>query len=245
MRVLLCPIIVYLPCSDKRLVFGSTGAFSFHLQVLHETEQPFIDQEVELLLKKQQALLFDLDLTHRQVSNTSTTFPDAQFGWQEGKVGLGYDAALVTMSSLTYGRLFLLGFHHPRHTMFLPRLQKMVCAAEERLGRRLRRRTELVEQRLRKLDKILTRRLDWLSNQLAKKRDLTQRIGNRRGQWPWPVFVPDRPGTTWTLGIACGILLVSPSASGCAFGLDTRVSHKREGYSFQTVATISRYIARN
>jgi len=53
-------IIVYLPCSDKRLVFGSTGAF-FHLQILHETEQPFIDQEVELLLKKQQALLFDLE----------------------------------------------------------------------------------------------------------------------------------------------------------------------------------------
>jgi hypothetical protein len=141
-------------------------------QVLHETEQPFIDQEVELLLKKQQALLLDLDLTHRQVSNTSTTFPDAQFGWQDDKVGLGYDAALVTMSSPTYGRLFLSGFHHPRHTMFLPRLQKMVGAAEERLGRRPRRRTELVEQRLRKLDKILTRRLDWLSNQLAKKRDL-------------------------------------------------------------------------
>jgi len=34
-------------------------------------------------LEKTQTLLLDLDLTHRQVSNTSTTYPDAQFGWQE------------------------------------------------------------------------------------------------------------------------------------------------------------------
>ncbi|MFC2038027.1 hypothetical protein ACFLYD_08760, partial [Chloroflexota bacterium] len=115
-------------------------------QVLHEVEQSFIDQEVGLLLKKMQALLLDLDLTHRQVSNTSTTFLDAQFGWQHDKVGLGYDAALATMASQTYGRLFLSGFHHRRNTMSLPRLQKMVYAAEARLGRRPRRRTELVEQ---------------------------------------------------------------------------------------------------
>ena len=59
-----------------------------------------------MLLKKTEALLLDLDLTHRQVSNTSTTYPDAQFGWQDDKVGLGYDAALLTLTSLTYGRLF-------------------------------------------------------------------------------------------------------------------------------------------
>jgi hypothetical protein len=141
-------------------------------QVLHGVEQPFIDREVELLLKRQQALLLDLDLTHRQVSNTSTTYPDAEFGWQDDKVGLGYDAALVTMTSPTYGRLFLSGFHHPRNTMLLPRLQKMVYAAEERLGRRPRRRTELVERRLRELNKVIARRMAWLSNQLAKKRDL-------------------------------------------------------------------------
>jgi hypothetical protein len=141
-------------------------------QVLHGVEQPFIEQEVELWLKKQQSLLLDLDLTHRQVSNTSTTYPDAEFGWQDDKVGLGYDAALVTMPSQTYGRLFLSGFHHPRNTMSLPRLQKMVYAAEERLGRWPRRRTELVEQRLRKQNKVIARRLAWLSSQLAKKRNL-------------------------------------------------------------------------
>jgi hypothetical protein len=141
-------------------------------QVLHGVEQPFIDREVEWLLKKQQALLLDLDLTHRQVSNTSTTYPEAEFGWQDDKVGLGYDAALVTMTSQTCGRLFLSGFHHPRNTMSLPRLQKMVYAAEARLGRRPRRRTELVEQRLRRQNKVIVRRLAWLEAQLAKKRNL-------------------------------------------------------------------------
>jgi hypothetical protein len=142
------------------------------IQVLHETEQPFIDREIELILKKRQFLLLDLDLTYRQVSNTSTTFPNAQFGWQDDKVGLGYDAALVTLTSPTYGRLFLSGLHHPRHTIFLPRLQKMVSAAEERLGRWPRRRTDLVEQRLRTLNKEVVRRLNWLNTQLAKKGDL-------------------------------------------------------------------------
>jgi len=157
---------------SRTLTACDQGSVEAIMQVLHETEQSFIDQEVELILKKMQALLLDLDLTHRQVSNTSTTFPNAQFGWQDDKVGLGYDAALITLASPTYGRLFLSGFHHPRNTMSLPRLQRMVYAAEERLGRRPRRRTELVEQRLCKLNKIIARKLDWLGTQLARKRDL-------------------------------------------------------------------------
>jgi hypothetical protein len=56
--------------------------------------------------------------------------------------------------------------------MFLPRLQKMVYAAEERLGRWPRRRTELVEQRLRMLNKEIARKLKWLSAQVVKKGDL-------------------------------------------------------------------------
>jgi hypothetical protein len=145
-------------------------------QVLHEVEQPFIDQEVELLLKETRSLLLDLDLTHRQVSNTSTTYPGVQFGWQDDKVGLGYDAALVTLTSRTYGRLFLSGFHHPRNTMSLPRLQKMVYAAEERLGRHPRRRIELVEQRLRVLNKVIARRQGWLSAQLKKQKELLDQL---------------------------------------------------------------------
>jgi hypothetical protein len=145
-------------------------------QVLHEVSQPFIDQEVRLLRRQGKPLLLDLDLAPRGVSNTSTTFPDAEFGWQGDRVGLGYDAALVAFTCPTYGRMFLSGFHYPRNPVSLPRLQKMVCAAEERLGLFPRRRTELVEQRLKKLEQTITQRRRWLGVQLSKVEALQARL---------------------------------------------------------------------
>ena len=138
-------------------------------QVLHQVSQPFIEQEVRLLLQQNLPLIIDFDLAPRRVSNTSTTFPDAEFSWQGDKVGLGYDAALATLASLTYDRLFLTGFHYPRNPVSLPRLQKMVHAVEDRLGRRPRRRTDLVEQRLEELEKTLAQRQGWLAAQLDKQ----------------------------------------------------------------------------
>lgn len=145
-------------------------------QVLHEVSQPFIEQEVRLLLERNLPLILDLDLAPRRVSNTSTTFPDAQFGWQDDRVGLGYDAALVALTSPTYGRLFLSGFHYPRNPVSLPRLQAMVYAAEARLGRRPRRRTELVKQRLKTLDKPLAQRRQWLLAQVNRQRQFMDQL---------------------------------------------------------------------
>ena len=145
-------------------------------QVLHEVSQPFIDQEVRLLRQKGKPLILDLDMAPRQVSNTSTTFPDAEFGWQGDGVGLGYDAALVTLTCPTYGRMFLSGFHYPRNPVSLPRLQKMVCAAEERLGLYPRRRTELVKQRLTQLEQTITQRERWLSVQVDKVKALQTQL---------------------------------------------------------------------
>jgi hypothetical protein len=145
-------------------------------RVLHEVSQPFIDQEVCLLRQKGKHLILDLDMAPRGVSNTSTTFPDAEFGWQGDRVGLGYDAALVTLTCPTYGRLFLSGFHYPRNPVALPRLQKMVRAAEERLGLHPRRRTELVEQRLKKLEQTIAQRRHWLSVQLDKVKGLQAQL---------------------------------------------------------------------
>jgi hypothetical protein len=145
-------------------------------QVLHEVSQPFIDQEVSLLRQKGKPLILDLDTAPRGVSNTSTTFPDAEFGWQGDRVGLGYDAALVTLTCPTYGRMFLSGFHYPRNPVALPRLQKMVRAAEESLGLHPRRRTELVEQRLRKLEQTMAQRRHWLSVQLDKMKGLQAQL---------------------------------------------------------------------
>lgn len=148
------------------------------VQVLQEVSQPFIDQEVDLVVQQGQPLIIDLDLAPRRVSDTSTTFPGAEFGWQGDRVGLGYDAALVALTSPTYGRLFLAGFHHPRHTVSLPRLQKMVQAAEECLGRRPRRRTELVAQRVQALRQTIQQRQDWWAAQLQRQRELQDQLAS-------------------------------------------------------------------
>ena len=150
-------------------------------QVLHEVSQPFIDHEVHLLRQKGGPLILDLDLAPRRVSNTSTTFPDAEFGWQDNEVGQGYDAALVALTCPTYGRLFLAGFHYPRNPASLPRLQKMVRAAEERLGLYPHRRIELVEQRLKTLERTIAQRRRWLSAQEDKVKALRARLDTLPG----------------------------------------------------------------
>jgi hypothetical protein len=139
---------------------------------LHEIAHPFIKEEVDLLRQQGQPLILDLDLAPRRVSNQSTTFPEAEFGWQGGSVGLGYDAALVALTSPTYGRLFLSGFHYPRNPVGLPRLQQMVSAAEARLGVRPKRRNFLVEKRLNNLQQQIAQRQQWLANQSSKQQEL-------------------------------------------------------------------------
>lgn len=158
-----------LACCDEKTVATIT-------QVLDDVSQPFLDREVALLLARKLPLILDLDLAPRPVSNTSTTFPDAQFGWQDDRVGQGYDAALVSLTSLTYGRLLLTGFHYPRNPIALPRLQAMLMAAEARLGRRPRRRPELIKHRLQALTAPLAQRQDWLQAQLNRQKEcLAQR----------------------------------------------------------------------
>jgi len=164
---------------------------------LHEVARPFIAQEVRLLGEQHQPLVIDLDLAPRRVSNTSTTFPGAEFGWQGNEVGLGYEAALAVLTSPTYGRLFLDGLHHPRHTVLLPRLQKLVRAVEERLDRRPQRRTALVQQRLAALQQDLARRLDWWDRQLAQQRGLQTRrdaLPQEIGQWEAEVTALEATG---------------------------------------------------
>jgi hypothetical protein len=184
-------------------------------QVLHEVAQPFIDREVNLMLRQGCALVIDLDLAPRPVSDTSTTFPGAEFGWQDDRVGLGYDAALATLTCPTYGRLFLAGFHYPRNPIALPRLQKMVLAAEERLGRRPRRRTELVAQRLKGLEETVAQRQAWHLSCTDKYR-VSRSTGEATGD-PVPLGdVTPRGGTTAQRSDPVGSRLPQPRAGGKA-----------------------------
>ena len=116
--------------------------------VLDSVSQPFIERELARALERDGCLVYDADLTGRPVSSTSSTYPDAAFGYMGDGVALGYQAALVSVHTPTYGRLWLANQLHPGDTVSCTQVQSMVWAAEARTGLRPRRRTELVAGRL-------------------------------------------------------------------------------------------------
>jgi len=117
------------------------------VESLNLISQPFMEQEIGQALAESGRLVYDADLTCRPVSNTSKTYPNTAFGYMGDTIGLGYQAALVSVHSPTYGRLWLANHFHPGDTVSSTQVQRMVSAAERRTGRRPRRRTEWVASR--------------------------------------------------------------------------------------------------
>ncbi len=125
------------------------------IAALESTDQPFIDQEIERSLETMEMLIYDGDLTGRPVSDTSTSYPDAAFGHMGDTVSLGYQSALVSMHSPTFGRIWLSNQLHPGDTVSISEAQALVWAAERRTGRLPKRRTALLASRLAKMEAIL------------------------------------------------------------------------------------------
>lgn len=117
-------------------------------EALETVSRPFIDREVMLALRDRGVLVYDGDLTGRPVSNTSTTYPGAAFGWMSDAVQLGYQAALVSLHSPTYSRLWLSVEQHPGDTVSSSQAEALVRAAEARTGARPWRRTDLLSERI-------------------------------------------------------------------------------------------------
>lgn len=124
-------------------------------EALWAVSRPFIEQEVILALRDRDVLVYDGDLTGRPVSNTSTTYPGVAFGWMGDTVRLGYQAALVSMHSPTYGRLWLSVAQHPGDTVSSTQAEAMVRAAEARTGLRPWRRTNLLAKRIEQQKALL------------------------------------------------------------------------------------------
>lgn len=137
---------------------------------LDSISQPFIDQEVELALTGTGELVYDADLTGRPVSSSSTSYPDAAFGRMGDTVSLGYQAALVSLHSPTFGRLWLANQLHPGDTVSMTEAQALVIAAENRTGRKPKRRAELVQKRLALAEATLDEMCLQLGSSLDKHR---------------------------------------------------------------------------
>ena len=110
-------------------------------RVIEQITKPILAEEVMLALKQTGRLVYDGDLTDRPVSNTSTTYPS------DG-LHLGYQAAMVSLHSPTYGRFWLSVVDHPGDTVSCTQAEALVQATESQTGLRPLRRTDLLRQRL-------------------------------------------------------------------------------------------------
>ena len=117
-------------------------------QVLAAISRPLLDQQVAQALTECDRLEYDGDLTGRPVSNTSQTYPGAAFGYMDDAVRLGYQAAVVSVGSLTYRRLWLSVKPHPGQLLSCQLTEELVAAAEAQTHVRPQRRTDLIGQRL-------------------------------------------------------------------------------------------------
>ena len=119
--------------------------------VLRAASTPFIQQAVMESLKFQGQLTLDVDLTGRAVSPTSTTYPEATFGWMDDEVKKGYQDALASLVCDRWGRLLLTLQRYSGRTLSAECLQAVLNEVEQLLQVRPRRRVELVQARRREL----------------------------------------------------------------------------------------------
>lgn len=159
------------------------------IAALNEVSQPFLRQEIELALAQSSCLFYDGDLTGRPVSRGSTSYPDAAFGFMGDAVDFGYQAAMVTLRSPTYGRLWLASQLHPGDTVSVTQTQALVLAAEGRTGQRPQRRAGLVNERLAQAEaeaQATHERLDRSDDQLrearTKEKDARQQLSENQRQ---------------------------------------------------------------
>lgn len=149
-------------------------------EALDSISQPYIDREVTLALETADELVYDADLTGRPVSSTSSSYPNTAFGHMGDAIELGYQAALVSLHSPTYGRLWLANELHPGNTVSMTRTQALVVAAEKRTGRRPQRRTDLLGERLARAQAELEAIGATVENSFQKHREAAGKLHDAR-----------------------------------------------------------------
>jgi hypothetical protein len=125
---------------------------------LQQVSRPFLEREVLAIVRSNQPLTVDIDLTGRPVSPTSTDYPDAAFGWMDNVVAKGYQAAISSLSGGPSGRVLLSSQRYAGRAKSADCLQAAVQQIEQLLALRPRRRTALVQARLSALVATLAER---------------------------------------------------------------------------------------
>jgi hypothetical protein len=144
-------IFVHYSSVSRTLDAADEKTLAAALEVLQAVSRPFIDAAVMETLKQEGRLVVDVDLTGREVSPTSTDYPEADFGWMDDGLGKGYQAAVTSLVCERWRRLMLTLQRYGGRTKSAACLQAAVQAVEQLLGVRPRRRVELLAERRRRL----------------------------------------------------------------------------------------------
>ncbi len=150
------PAFAHYSGVSRTLAAADATTLQAVLDALAQVSRPFIDREVLAILRSNAPLTVDIDLTGRPVSPTSTSYPEATFGWMDDAVAKGYQSAISSLSGGPTGRLLLATQRYAGHTKSAECLQAAVVAVEAALQVRPRRRTELVQAQLAALATRLT-----------------------------------------------------------------------------------------
>jgi len=150
----------------------------YFIQCLQQVSQPSIDAEVERAMAEEGRVVYDGDLTGLPVSKSSTTYPEVAYGHMDDAIRLGYQAAVVSLRSLSYGRLWLAVEHHPGNTLSTHQALALVQAAEASTGRRPWRRIDLLEQRL----ELMNAAVNALQKRLAEHQLRLEAVQAQRDQ---------------------------------------------------------------
>lgn len=132
--------------SSLSRTLAAADATTLHalLSALQQVSRPFVEQEVLAIVRKAHRLHVDIDLTGRVVSPTSTSYPDAAFGWMDDALCKGYQAAISSLSGGPSGRLLLGSQRYDGRAKSADCLRRAIQAVEQALGCRPRRRSALV-----------------------------------------------------------------------------------------------------
>ena len=148
---------------------------------LDQITQPILDAEVMHALPRTGRLVYDGDLTDRPVSNSSSTYPQVAYGHLGDTLCLGYQAALVSLHSPTYGRFWLSVVTHPGNTVSCTQAEALALAAEAKTGLRPWRRTDLLSTRVRVVTQARqTREAQLLTSQQALTTAQAQEAATRQ-----------------------------------------------------------------
>jgi hypothetical protein len=144
-------IFVHYSGVSRTLDAADENTLAAVVEVLQAVSRPFIDAAVLEVIKKEGRLTVDVDLTGREVSPTSTDYPEADFGWMDDDVRKGYQAAVTSLVCERWRRLMLTLQRYSGRTLSADCLQAAVKEVEDLLGVRPWRRVELIKERRRGL----------------------------------------------------------------------------------------------